>query len=176
MHKGDRELGLEELIYAINNTVFLKVESILFMSLIQLNYENDLNSAASYAERLVKDYPGNTYYRGHFINILLHQHRYDYVRELLELTAGQEDTYSDMIRTFAGAFLAEKEAEEDIARLAYLETIALAETIGPFADIYQAMGFIGLSRFYKKRGLHKKAKEYFRKATRLTHYDFILEE
>ena len=177
MHKGDRELGLKQLHHAINHTVFLKVEAILFMSLIQLNYEKDLNSAAIYAERLVKDYPGNIFYQGHMINILLHQHRYDLVRNLLEETADQDDLYSEMIRTFAGAFLAEKESGEGgRARTGYIETIDMAETFGPIADIYMAMGYMGLSRLHEKEGLHKEAKDYARKASRLTAYAFILDE
>lgn len=63
MHKGDRELGLKQLHHAINNAIFLKVEALLFMSLIQLNYENDINTAAIYAEKLVRDYPGNIFTR-----------------------------------------------------------------------------------------------------------------
>ena len=71
MHKGDRELGLEQLIYAIDHTIFLKVESILFMSIIQLKYEGDLDAARSYAERLVNEFPRNTFYQGHLVIILL---------------------------------------------------------------------------------------------------------
>jgi len=177
MHKGDQELGLKQLNHAISHAVFLKVEATLFMSLIQLNYEKDLNSAAIYAERLVKNYPGNILYRGHLINILLHQHRYDLVKILLEESTHQQDSYSEMIRTFSGAFLAEKETGDMIlARSAYMETIELAESFGPFADIYGAMAYMGLSRLHKKEGLHHEAEDFKRKASRLTAYDFILDE
>ncbi len=177
MHKGDRELGLKQLNHAISSAVFLKVEAILFMSLIQLNYEKDLNSAAIYAERLVKDYPENILYWGHLINILLHQHRYENVRNLLEPSTTQEGSYSLMIRTFAAAFLAEKESgDKNQARSGYMETMELAETFGPFADIYGAMAYMGLSRLHEKEGLHQEAEEFKRKASRLTTYDFILEE
>lgn len=177
MRKGDRDVGLEQLNHAISHAVFLKVEAILFMSLIQLNYEKDLNSAAIYAERLVEDYPGNILYQGNLINILLHQHRYDLVRNLLKHTTAQEDPYSEMIRSYAGAFLDEKESGEEIrARSGYMECIALAETFGPTADIYQAMGYMGLSRLHAKEGLQDEAKDYKRKASRLTSYAFILDE
>lgn len=177
MHKGDRELGLKQLHYAIKHSVFLKVEALLFMSLIQLNYENDLNSAAIYAERLVRDYPGNIYYQGHLITILLHQHRYKHVRSLLLETANQKDPYSEMIRNLSAAFMAEKESGEDYrARTAYQEVIELAESFGPFADNYRAMGYMGLSRLYKNEGIHREAESYARLASRLSTYTFILEE
>ena len=111
------------------------------------------------------------------VNILLHQHRYDLVRNLLELTTTQKDLYSEMIRTYAGAFLDEKESGEEIrARSGYMETIELAETFGPIADIYGAMGYMGLSRLHEKEGLQDEAENYKRKASRLTSYDFILDE
>jgi hypothetical protein len=177
MRKGDRELGLEQLNHAINHTVFLKVESLHFMSLIQLNYENDLKSAAIYAERLVIEYPGNIYFRGHYINILLHQHRFDRVKELMSAITDQDDNYSKMIRTLAIAFMEENEpGQESRARADYNETISLAEAFGPFAEIYQAMGYMGLSRLYAKRGLQSESDSYARKASHYTSYSFILQE
>jgi len=177
MHKGDMELGLEQLNYAINHTVFLKVEALLFMSLIQLKYEYDVNSAAIYAERLVRDYPENIFYQGHLITILLHQNRFNQVRNLLEDTAGQKDLYSEMIRRLAEAFMAEKESgEASLARRAYQETIELAESFGPYADTYMAMGYMGLSRLFAKQGLKSESQAYARKASRLTSYAFILDE
>lgn len=177
MHKGDRELGLEQLNYAINHTVFLKVEAMLFMSIIQLKYQEDLISAALYAEMLVRQFPNNTMYQGHLITILLHQHRYAHVRELLLKTEGQEDRYSEMIRSFAGAFLDEKESGDDSgARTGYLECIEMAETFGPFADLFKAMSYMGLSRLYEKQGVQKESDSYARKASKLTSYSFILDE
>ena len=82
-----------------------------------------------------------------------------------------------MIRTLAGAFLAEKESGDlTRARSGYLATIEMAENFGPVADIYQAMGYMGLSRLHSRQGLVREAETYARKASRLTHYDFILEE
>ena len=82
-----------------------------------------------------------------------------------------------MIRSLAAAFLAEKESgDENRARAGYLKCIELAEAIGPFADLYKAMGFMGLSRLYDMQGLEKQSESYARKASRLTSYSFILDE
>lgn len=176
MHKGDRELGLYQLNYAINHAVFLKVEALLFMSLIQLKYENDFNTAAMYAERLVREYPDNIFYRGHLITILLYQHRFTYVRQVLKAIASHKDSYSAIIQNFAMAFMAEHETGEDVLAItAYLETAELAESLGPYGDTYRAMSFMGLSRLFAKQGLRRESESYARKASRLTAYAFILE-
>ena len=82
-----------------------------------------------------------------------------------------------MINTLANAFMDEREpGKETLAGTGFRKTIELAETFGPIADIYQAMGYMGLSRLYQKRGLDRESDSFARKASHLTHYRFILEE
>jgi tetratricopeptide (TPR) repeat protein len=177
MQKGDKKLGLQQLNHAINHAVYLKVEAILFMSLIQLKYEEDLQTAAIYARRLYQDYPRNTYYQGHLITILLHQDRYGEAEEVLRSMEGQEDPWSEMIRTLARAYVAEKQKHNDLtAGRAYQELLELADSFGPFADIYAAMAYMGLSRLHTEKGLNGEARRYERSASKRTSYPFILNE
>jgi hypothetical protein len=176
MHDGDRELGLKQLNYAIENTTFLKVESLLFMSLIQLNYEQDLKTASLYAERLHRSYPRNTYYQGLLVIIQLHRHEYESAGEIISTMEGQEDSYSNMIRLMAAATLSENEDNNREAESKYLSTIEIAQSIGPFANLFQAIGYMGLSRLQEERGLYSEAKRYARKAADYTTYSFILGE
>jgi len=175
MQKGDKELGLEQLNRAINQAVFLKVESILFMSLIQLKYEKDLNTAAIYARRLHQDYPNNTYYQGHLLTILLHLHRYEEVDELLVKMEKQTDPWSEMNRTLAGAFINEAKRKGN-AEEEYQFLLKSAYSFGPIADIYAAMAYMGLSRLNMQNGRDNEARKYARKASKYTSYRFILDE
>ena len=177
MQEGDKELGLEQLNHAINHAIYLKVEALLFMSLIQLKYEDDLQTAAIYARRLHHDYPENIYYQGHLITILLHQHRYGEVQEEIRSMEGQKDPWSDMIRTLAEAFMAETKRGKDLlAGQAYQNLVKQADSFGPFADVYAAMAYMGLSRLYAQKGLQSEARRYERKASKHTSYRFILDE
>ncbi|MCP4310516.1 MAG: hypothetical protein GY790_04585 [Bacteroidetes bacterium] len=176
MHDGDRRLGLEQLKHAIENTTFLKVESLLFMSLIQLHHENDLKAASIYAEKLHRTYPRNIYYQGHLVIILLHQHRYEQVKEVIRMMDGQEDDYSEMIRLMTAGTLKEVAGYDKVAGDRYLSTIEMADSIGPFADIFKAIGYMGLSRLHEARGLHNEARKYAQKAERHSPYSFILGE
>ena len=177
MQEGDKQLGLEQLNHAINHTVYLKVEALHFMSLIQLKYEEDLPSAAVYARRLHHDYPDNIYYQGHLLTILLHQHSYVEVQEMLRIMEGQKDPWSEMIRTLAEAFMAEKQSGNDLlAGEGYQKLMKSADSFGPFADVYAAMAYMGLSRLNEQKGLKREAHEYARKASKLTAYRFILDE
>lgn len=177
MRKGDRELGLKQLDHAIKNTIYLKVESMLFMSLIHLNYEKDLNTAAIYAEKLYREYPRNIYYQGHLVNILLYQRRFGHAEEVLGSMKSQEDPYSDMIRTLGEAFLDEQRTGNlGGAEKGYRRTLSLAGSFGPIANTHMAIAYMGLSRIYRKKGLQGEAGRFARKASNHTVYSFILEE
>jgi len=176
MQDGDRKLGLIQLNHAIRNAVYLRVESTLFMSLIQLNYENDLKTAAIYAERLHREYPANIYYQGHLVGILLHLHRYAAVEKVIAEMDGQQDRYSQMIFALEGAFRAEMVTRDrKKAGREYQKLIGMAEKLGPMAGTFAAMGYMGLSRLSDEMGLHGDARRYERKASRHTAYRFILD-
>lgn len=177
MQKGDRQLGLVQLKYAIDHTVFLKVEAMLFMSIIQLQYEQDLKTAALYAGRLYSDYPDNTYYQGHLITILLHLNRFGAVQEVLSSMEGQKDRWTELVRTLADSYMAEKQSNNEAeAGVGYQKLLDLADSFGPIADAYSAMAYMGLSRIYEKRGFESEARKFSRKASKHTSYPFILGE
>ncbi len=177
MQDGDKALGLQQLKYAIDHAVFLKVESIVFMSIIQLKYERDLNAAAMYAEMLFKQFPHNLFYQGHLVTILLHQKRFQRTREVLKVMEKQRDPYSEMIRVMANSFMAEMESKNDLkAEKGYESVLEMADRIGPYADLFMAIGYMGLSRIFEERGVSSESGSYARKAAKYTSYRFILEE
>ena len=177
MQDGNKELGLEQLEYSINHSIYLKVESMLFMSLIQLKYEKDLEMASVYAERLYRDYPNNVYYQGHLVTVLLYLGKFERVRNVISSMKTQNDDYSEMIRSMASAFIAEKESGNNRrATRDFERTIDYADWFGPFAEQFAAIGYMGLSRIEAGKGHENEGQEYARKASKYTNYSFILEE
>ncbi len=177
MQEGDKQLGLEQLEFAINHAVYLKVESYLFMALIQLNYEDDLNSALYFISKLHHKYPRNTFYKGLLLTILLHQNNYEEARKILVSVNAEEGDYSAMVKTMGKAFLSEKFISNDLqAEKGYLETLELADSFGPIADMYTAIGYMGLSRISEREEMQHQAKKYARMASNHTDYKFILNE
>jgi len=177
MQEGDKQLGLEQLEYAINHAVYLKVESYLFMALIQLNYEDDLNTALYFISKLHHKYPRNTFYKGLLLTILLHQNNYEEARKILVSVNAEEGDYSAMVKTMGKAFLSEKFISNDLqAKKGYLETLELADSFGPIADMYTAIGYMGLSRISEREGMDHQAKKYARMAANHTDYKFIINE
>lgn len=177
MQKGNKQLGLQQLNHAISHSVYLKVEALLFMSLIQLKYEKDLPTAALYARRLYQDYPNNVYYQGHLLTILLHQYRFEEAQTILHSMEEQLHPWSSMVLSFAEAFMEEKQSNNlHLADQEYQNLLKLSNSFGPIADVYAAMAYMGLSRLCEKQGLEDEAQKYARKASKLTTYRFILDE
>ncbi len=177
MQEGDKKLGLEQLEYAIKNSVYLKVESQLFMTIVQLNYEENLSSALHYIARLQHKYPRNTYYKSLLLTILLHQNNYAEARKILVSVNAGEGDYSAMVKTMGKAFLSEKFINNDLqAKKGYLETLEMADSFGPIADIYKAIAYMGLSRISEREEMDHQAKKYARMASNHTVYSFILNE
>jgi predicted Zn-dependent protease len=146
------------------------------MTIIQMNYEDSLSSALFYMSKLHGKYPKNMYYQGLLATILLHLHMYEEVTRLVDSIHLQKDSYSEMIRTMAEAYLAEHSVQnESLAKEAYLKTVALADSFGPIANLFKAIGYMGLSRIYEKEGLESDSKRYARRASNHTAYKFILD-
>jgi len=57
----------------------------------------------------------------------------------------------------------------------YLNTLKIADTFGPFADQFKAIGYMGLSRLSRLKGQGSEANKYARKASKYTVYSFILD-
>ena len=75
------------------------------------------------------------------------------------------------------AFLSEQFLSNDNhAKEGYIKTVELAESFGQVADMYKAIGYMGLSRISEREELHHQAKKYARVASHHTDYRFIINE
>ncbi len=175
LKSGDTELGLKQLQYAIDHTVYLHVESLLFMTLLQLNYEKEYNTALNYASELYRSYPNNVYYMTVYSILLLRTGNYalaDVIADKLEKT---EETFSVMISELIFGYTDEKENNNLYqAGKLYENVIRKAKDFGHFADQYAAIAWMGQARIAAKEGNRQEAEKCYKKAESLTNYDFIL--
>ncbi len=175
LRKGDKEKGLQHLRHATLSTTYLRVEAIFFMSLIQLNYENNMTLAARYAANLYNRFPDNIFYTGHYITILLHNDRIEFAEILLENLDRSNDPYARMLYQVLGGMVQEIAYRDyDKARRMYNRGLELSEPFSPFANLHRAMAYAGRSRIAKLKGTGN-AKQLSRQAERLTNYRFILD-
>lgn len=175
-HKGDKALGLRELEFATKNTTYIKYEAILFMSLIQLNYEENLDSALDYMSILYNNFPDNIYYLAQYLIILLHNKNYSVAAALDAKLLDDKDDFHQMIYFMCEGFLQENTTSNDVLATAnYKKTIFISEKIGPFADLYAAIAYAGLARIAGNDHDENLARKYRRSSSQHSTYDFILD-
>jgi hypothetical protein len=174
--KGNKALGLEELQYAIDSTTYIRYEALLFMSLIQLNYEGNLYAAADYMARLFEYFPENIYYRGQFLISVLHNKNYAKARSLLVGLSSHSNDFHKMIFSLGEGFLQENDQNNNLwAKKQYKNTIAYAEKYGAIANLYASIAYAGLARIATTENDQKAARKYKRMSSQLSVYDFILD-
>jgi len=174
--KGDKEQGLSELEYAINNTTYIKHEARLFMSLIQLNYEKNMALALEHAAQLYNHFPENIYYAGQYLIILLHSEQYTVAAVLNAKLTEKKEPFHRIIYQITEGFISEKHKNDPIlASKQYREVIQLSEKMGPIAHLYEAIAYAGLARIADKEEDPATARRYRRSSSRLSDYEFILD-
>ena len=195
--KGDKELGIKELHYATEHTTYIRYESLLFMSLLQLNYEKDLEAAATYARELHQLFPDNIYYSGQLLIILLHNDRFPEARGVLENLENQPGAFAKLLVDMGRGFMLERSggyhlpgqinevskagqneptaAKRAEARTYYERSLHLAEPFGAITDLYKAVCLAGLARISYAEGNEKGMRRNRRKSSSASSYEFIID-
>jgi tetratricopeptide (TPR) repeat protein len=162
--KGDKKRGLEMLRYAANETYFMHVEAALFLSLIYINFEHDVDSAVSYAARLHQNFPDNGYFLSKYTEMLLIDHQFERALDPI-LSLMSLDDYNKIKGTiYMGIYEEKMMNNTEKSRMLYEEGIRLAEAFDERAKYIRAYAYLGLSRYYFEKGDNKRARAYRKKA------------
>jgi tetratricopeptide (TPR) repeat protein len=173
---GNKEAGLDMLHWASQHTLFHRGEASMFLSLIYLNFEQNIDSARAISSRLYRKYPENPYYAAKYAEILLLSEEYDKALEVIEELSGM-DAFSRM-RAIIYRGVYEEKAMRNYTGAAglYRQGLDLSGEFGPLADYTRAHAYIGLSRYYNREGDNRKAKYYYRKARDSTGYEYLFKD
>jgi hypothetical protein len=174
--RGNKKLGLKEIEHAIHNTTYIKHEARLFMSLIQLNYEKNMDKALEHAAILYNYFPKNIYYLGQYLIILVHNHQYSVASVLNEKLANEKDDFHRLIYLLIEGFLYENQDNAPSkAKAQYTQVLREAEHFEAIADLYAAIASAGLARIAEKEGDDLTARKLKKQSSRQSNYEFILE-
>ncbi len=173
--QGNKQLGIKELQIAIDSTTYIKYEALLFMSLLQLNYEMNIDSAEYYMKELYDLFPKNIYFFSEYLIILLHNRKYELAAELNKKLSGNSDNFHRMIYYMVRAFLQENQQKNyTAAKINYNRVFNYSEKFGPIADLYAAIAYAGLYRIADREKDFKEAKRYRKLSAHYSYYDFVL--
>jgi tetratricopeptide (TPR) repeat protein len=171
--QGNKKTGLKQLKLASDSAVFLKAESLVFLSGIYQSFERDPKKAVFYSRKLTSLYPDNIFFRTRFICDLLLAKRYNEAEKyMLTLQESDNQYLQAQICVFKG-ILSEKKYRNNLsAEEHYREGIQKAQDYRNFGNIYAAYGYFGLSRIYYEVD-KKKVKQYRKQAKDLAAFEYI---
>jgi hypothetical protein len=173
--KGDKAEGLRQLKNSAENSIVLKAESYSFLSVIQLNFENNYMQASNYNKSLHELYPANVLYLAEYIKSLLLVKRYDEAERLM-LYPGTDISnlfYQAQLAIFTGILQEKKYHDYGKAKLSYLRGIGEIAPSGDYGHDFAAFAYFGLSRISDINGDKQNKKAYRKQALKLADYKKI---
>jgi tetratricopeptide (TPR) repeat protein len=173
---GDKELGLQQLVYAGKNCVITQTQAWAFLTHIYLTYEKNPFKAVQYAKELVTRYPQNRLFMCRYVETLLLTKQYAIASPQIDLllTNSSPEPFTVMItQVLAGIFTEKHQKNYAKAKTYYNKVIELAQTFEVVGQQYQAYAYLGLSRIAKIENQVAQAKTYRKKAEKLAEYPYI---
>lgn len=174
---GDREAGLKQLEYCAQNAVFLQVEARFFLALLYLNYEKNLDKASELLSGLYRQFPQNPFYTGKYLEVLLFNRKYFFAPIILKRLKDWGDPYALFQYHLLNAYYLEKsEKKYEEAFREYEKALVLSEKFGEFTRSANGIAYMGLGRYYLRKGNNSQANSYFRKARNATSYEYVISD
>jgi hypothetical protein len=172
---GDLQTGLRELNMAAVNSVVLRAESLLLLSKIYVDFENNFSPGIIYSGQLIQHYPDNPNFQAIYLRNLLLLKNYDEADTLVESIAKESaNKYLQAQLSFFKGILREKKYLDNIsARQYYKKGLLDISSFGDYGDEYAAYCYFGLSRISWANGEKNESEMYRREALRLAAFKNI---
>ena len=163
--------------YCSQNTLFLRIEAKLFLTLIYLNYENDTEKASIYASELYREFPNNIYYTGLYATILMLNNKFTLADVLIMRLEKADDLFSKMQGHILRAYYLEKyESRWHEAFAEYNKGLEMSLKFGDITKYFSAFAYMGIGRYQQRYKMEPEALKNFRTAKNLTSYDYIIND
>jgi hypothetical protein len=167
--KGDRLNGIKDLQKAAGNSVFLRAESLSYLSEIFIRFENNYQQATYYNKTLYELYPDNLNYKAEYIKNLLLIKRYDEAEKLIISSESKRNNqfYIAQLTIFKGILKEKKYHDNKTAQELYMEGVREITLFGNYGDEFAAYAYFGLSRISESNGDKNYTKLYRKLANEL---------
>jgi hypothetical protein len=173
--KGNKAVGLRNIVTASAHSIFLKAESLIFLSTIYLCFENNYLQAYFYSKSLYELYPENLEYRSEYIKNLLLIKKYDEAEKLIT-TSGSSVTnpyHRTQLLIFNGILQEKKYRNFEKAKQLYEKGIRDIAAFDHFGNNSESLCYFGLSRISGIKGNKQFEKLYRKQAQKLADFKKI---
>lgn len=175
--KGDKEYGIDMLKYCAENSIFLRVEARFFLSIINLNYENNYKEASEQASKLYREFPKNSFYTAHYARILLLNGKFSMADILISHLENEKNEYSILAGNILRAIYLEKYQKNfEAAYAKFQKGFELSQHYEGPPKEYNALALMGMGRYYQRKSEFSIANRYYRNAKSICSYEYIIND
>ncbi|MAJ50355.1 MAG: hypothetical protein CMB82_01920 [Flammeovirgaceae bacterium] len=161
--KGDKELGLKQMVNSTEKAIISQIEASIYLSYIYLRYEQTPEKAFFLLQNLIKKYPTNYYLLSKFLESAYATEQYDKIMPwMVDTLMNTGRTYYKMVgHVFRAAHFefVEKEAKE--AYLYYGMGVGFGNEIPNHGEHFKSIAYLGLGRLSEQFGNLTSAKSYY---------------
>lgn len=172
MRSGDKQKGMNQLVLAIQQSLFSRVEATLYLTHILADYENRAPEALPYLAQLAKQYPDNPFFSARYAEMLLNAQRPASASLLIDnLLKNPQPVYRQV-----GLVL---KARLRLSQGATLEADTLAQQLlqnPPKDEAWQAWAYTIRARVAVQTGQLKQARLHYKKVLDLAEYPILSQE
>lgn len=172
--KGNKALGLRELEFAFNNSIFSRVESATYLSNINIKYESNFKKALYFSSDLYSKYPNNHIFTIKNIECLLLNNNFAAAAKLNNILSRKTDNVSTLSSLVFEAYINEHHQNApNLALSQYAKALKLPMD-DRYTREYHAMAYLGMARIFKSQNEFSKAKLFYKECLGITEYDWII--
>ncbi len=176
-HSGDMQKGLEMLHYCSENATYVKYEANFFLSIINMNYENNPDKASEYAGSLYRSFPKNPLYAGRYAEVLIYNRKFPIAEIVVNNLNKLPGDFARMEYHLYRGLIEEKYNKNfEKAAADYKQSLAIAEPFQESVTVCTAIAYMGLGRYYKYKNDMSQANRYFRMAENISNYDYVIND
>ncbi len=174
---GDKEKGLNQLIYCSKNAVYVKNEARSFLAYIYMNYESNPLEASLYAAGLYREFPRNPLYVGRYAEILIYSNKFAVADIIVNNLNNLPGDFAKMEYHLYKGLLDEKYRKNyELAFQEYTTALKMAEKYEDAGAVFNAMVWMGLGRYYQSKKDFSSANKYFRMAQNVSTYEYVIND
>jgi hypothetical protein len=174
---GSKQEGLQNLLRASQVGRFSQVEALLYLNSIYSKYEQNPYVALDCAYKLVTLYPNHPFFWLKYAEHLATLGRYAEAELYFsKFNTRTERVYVIGSNAVAGIVQEKYYKNLDKAQLAYEKALKYETYDARYSKDYVAFAYAGLARIAHQKGDTKLAREYYKKAQKLTEYESLRRE
>ena len=161
--KGDKDLGLEQILMSTEKAVISQVEASIYLSYIYLRYEQTPEMAFVLLEDLIKRYPSNYYLISKFLESTYATNQYDKIMPWMvdELMNTDRPYYIMVGHIFKAVYLEFVEKKSKEAYLLYGIGVGFGSELSNYGEYFKSIAYLRLGRLSQQFGNLNTAKSYF---------------